>query len=212
VDNVNVAACKDRGPPIIHTPILVGTEPADVATAYAIAHARQLSVIDRGARADSWPKPAEITLPGRTVGVLGLGDTGRNTVRRLWALGLKVMAYDPGVEGGTGIPGLEPAAWSAEVERLDFLIFACALSRHNFHMFDAALIAVLQSGQVHSAALDGFEAETLPIDGRLRSMDRYIFGTHKGSNTVDAVLRASHEGIDRLVGFLEATPVVAQAV
>lgn len=228
VDNVDFAACKDLNIPIINTPMMFGTEVADVATGYVIGLARQLFVIDRGVRAGNWPKPAGISLTGRTVGVVGLGDIGRNTCRRMQALGLKVVAYDPGVEGDAGIAGLERAAWPAEVERLDFLVFTCALNKHNFHMLNAevlaktkagirivnvargplidepALIAALQSGHVHSAALDVFEDEPLPMDSPLRGMDRCIFGTHNGSNTVDAVIRASYEAIDRLAGFLNA--------
>lgn len=226
VDNVDFAACKDLNIPIINTPMMFGTEVADVATAYVIALARQLFVIDRGVRAGQWPKPAGISLTGRTVGVVGLGDIGRNAARRMQALGLKVISYDPGVEGDAGIAGLERAAWPAEVDRLDFLVFTCALNKHNFHMLNAevlakckaglrvvnvargplidepALIAALQSGHVHSAALDVFEDEPLPMDSPLRQMDRCIFGTHNGSNTVDAVIRASYEAIDRLAGFL----------
>ncbi len=226
VDNVDFAACKDLSIPIINTPMMFGTEVADVATGYVIGLARQLFVIDRGVRAGTWPKPAGISLLGRTVGVVGLGDIGRNTVRRMQALGLKVVAYDPGVEGDAGLAGIERAAWPAEVERLDFLVFTCALNAHNFHMLNAAvlakskaglrvvnvargplidepaLIAALQSGHVHSAALDVFEDEPLPMDSPLRSMERCIFGTHNGSNTVDAVIRASYEAIERLAGFL----------
>ncbi len=226
VDNVDFAACKALDIPIINTPMMFGTEVADVATAYVIALARQLFVIDRGVRAGNWPKPAGISLTGRTVGVVGLGDIGRNACSRMQALGLNVIAYDPGVDGDAGIAGLERAAWPAAVERLDFLVFTCALNQHNFHMLnaevlarcmagirvvnvargplidEAALIAALQSGQVHSAALDVFEDEPLPMASPLRQMDRCIFGTHNGSNTVDAVIRASHEAIDRLAGFL----------
>jgi D-3-phosphoglycerate dehydrogenase len=32
-------------------------------------------------------------------------------------------------------------------------------------------------------------------------MERCIFGSHNGSNTVDAVIRASHTAIERLSGF-----------
>lgn len=225
VDNVDFAACKDLGIPIINTPQMFGAEVADVATGFVIGLARELFFIDRSVRAGGWPKPAGISLPGRRAGVVGLGDIGRNTVTRLQALGLKVVAYDPGVEGDAGIAGLERAAWPEQVGDLDFLVFTCALNKHNFHMLnaevlaackqgirivnvargplidEAALIAALQSGHVHSAALDVFEVEPLPMNSPLRDMDRCIFGTHNGSNTIDGVIRASHEAISRLSRF-----------
>jgi D-3-phosphoglycerate dehydrogenase len=226
VDNVDFDACKALSIPVINTPQMFGTEVADVATAYVIALARQLFVIDRGVRAGGWPKPAGISLMGRRAGVVGLGDIGRNTCARLIAHGLAVTAYDPGVEGDAGIPGLGRAAWPEGIEDLDFLVFTCALNRHNFHMLDAAvldrardglrivnvargplfdepaLIAALASGKVHSAALDVFEIEPLSADSPLRGFERCIFGTHNSSNSVDAVIRASHQAIDRMAGFL----------
>lgn len=227
VDNVDFEACKDLGIPIINTPMMFGAEVADVATAFVIGLARELFLIDRGVRAGGWPKPAGISLGGKRVGVVGLGDIGRKTVARMRALGMEVVAYDPGVEGDAGFVGLERAAWPDAVETLDFLIFTCALNTHNFHMLDTkvledckpgirivnvargplideqALCVALQSGHVHSAALDVFEVEPLSTDSPLREMDRCIFGSHNGSNTVDAVIRASHEAINRLANFFE---------
>lgn len=227
VDNVDFAACKDLGIPIINTPMMFGTEVADVATAFVIGLARQLFLIDRGVRAGKWLKPAGISLTGRRAGVIGLGDIGRNVATRLQALGMTVISYDPGVQGDAGIAGLERAAWPERVGECDFLVFTCALNKHNFHMLnadvlarcmpgvrivnvargplidEAALIAALQSGHVHSAALDVFEVEPLPEGSPLREMERVILGTHNGSNTVDAVIRASHTAIDRLSGFFK---------
>jgi D-3-phosphoglycerate dehydrogenase len=226
VDNVDFAACKDLGIPIINTPMMFGAEVADVGVGYVIGLARQLFLIDRSVRAGGWVKPAGISLSGKRAGVVGLGDIGRNLCSRLQALGMTVVAYDPGVEGDAGLPGLARAVWPAGVEDLDFLIFTCALNAHNFHMLngdvlarardgirivnvargplidEAALIAALQSGKVHSVALDVFEIEPLAMDSPLREMERCIFGTHNGSNTVDAVIRASHQAISHLAGFL----------
>jgi D-3-phosphoglycerate dehydrogenase len=228
VDNVDFAACKEMSIPIINTPMMFGTEVADVAVGLLIGLARELFLIDRGVRAGEWPKPAGISLGGRRVGVIGLGDIGRNLCYRLQALGMQVVAYDPGVEGDAGLPGLERAVWPEGVGDVDFLVFTCALNAHNHHMLNAevlaqtkrgirivnvargplidekALIGALQSGHVYSAALDVFEVEPLPADSPLRDMERCVFGTHNGSNTIDAVIRASHEAIEKLGGFLES--------
>ncbi len=226
VDNVDFAACERLGIPVTNTPQMFGTEVADVATAYVIALARELFVLDRGVRAGGWPKPAGISLLGRRAGVAGLGDIGRNTCARLIAHGLKVTAYDPGIEGDAGIAGLERAAWPEGLEELDFLVFTCALTDSSRHMLnagtlararpgirivnvargplidEAALADALASGHVHSAALDVFEVEPLPASSPLRGYERCIFGTHNGSNSVDAVIRASHRAIDAMAEFL----------
>jgi len=226
VDNVDFAACKDLGIPIINTPQMFGGEVADVALGYVIGLARQLFSIDRGVREGGWPKPPGISLAGKTVGLIGLGDIGRALAKRLLACEMNVVAFDPGVAGDQGISGVQRAAWPERVEEADFLAFTCSLNAHNRHMLDAgvlasckpgvhvvnvargplidepALIAALQAGRVRAAALDVFEDEPLPAASPLRDMPQCIFGSHNGSNTQDAVRRASHEAMTRLFGFL----------
>lgn len=226
VDNVDFAACKDLGLPIINTPQMFGGEVADVAVAYVIGLARQLFAIDRGVRGGGWPKPAGWSLAGKRVGLVGYGDIGRATARRLAACDMKITAYDPGNEGDGGIAGVERAAWPQRVEAADVLVFTCSLNAKNRHMLnaevlarckpgvfvvnvargplidEAALTAALQSGQVQAAALDVFEVEPLPADAALRAMPQNVFGSHNGSNTRDAVRRCSAEAMQRLFAFL----------
>jgi D-3-phosphoglycerate dehydrogenase len=67
---------------------------------------------------------------------------------------------------------------------------------------EPALIDALQTGKVRAAGLDVFEVEPLPADSPLRQFDQCIFGTHNGSNTKEAVIRASLKAIDILFGYL----------
>jgi D-3-phosphoglycerate dehydrogenase len=69
---------------------------------------------------------------------------------------------------------------------------------------ETALADALASGKVRSAALDVFEIEPLPADSPLRSFDQCLFGSHNGSNTIDAVVRTSERAIELLDGFLRA--------
>lgn len=227
VDNVDFAACKDLDIPITNTPNMFGGEVADVAVGYVIGLARQLFLIDRGIRIDhGWPKPAGISLAGKRVALVGFGDIGRSTAKRLAAFDMKIVAYDPGVEGDAGIAGVERASWPDRIDEADFIVFTCSLTPRNKGMLDArllsaakpgvfvvnvargglidepALIAALQSGHVRAAALDVFENEPLPANSALRDLPLCIFGSHNGSNSQDAVRRASHEAMDKLFGFL----------
>lgn len=226
VDNVDFGACRDLGIPIINTPNMFGGEVADVAMGYIIGLARHLFSIDRGVRAGGWPKPAGASLAGKQVALVGFGDIGRSLARRLAAFDMRIVAYDPGVEGDGGIPGVERASWPDRVDEAVFIVFTCALTAANRHMLDAgvlasvkpgvnvvnvargplidepALVAALQSGRVGAAALDVFEEEPLPVASPLRDMPQCIFGSHNGSNTRDAVRRASHEAMEKLFAFL----------
>ncbi|TQD38978.1 phosphoglycerate dehydrogenase [Lysobacter aestuarii] len=229
VDNVDFAACKDLGIPIINTPNMFGGEVADVALGYVIGLARDLFLIDRGIRLDhGWPKPPGMSLAGKRVALVGFGDIGRSTAKRLAAFDMPIVAYDPGNDDDGGIGGVERATWPQRIEEADFIVFTCSLNPRNRHMLNAevlasakpgvqvvnvargplideqALIDALQSGHVAAAALDVFEVEPLPADSPLRAMPRCIFGSHNGSNTKDAVRRASQEAMDKLFGFLDS--------
>jgi D-3-phosphoglycerate dehydrogenase len=229
VDNVDFEACKDLGIPIINTPGMFGAEVADIAMGYVIALARHTFEIDRAVRAGIWLKPRGISLAGKTVALVGYGDIGRNTARRLLAADMRVIAYDPFTDPGSIDAPVQLAAWPERLEEADFVVINCALTRSSFHLLNAlvmdrikpgvrivnvgrgpvideqALIAGLESGHVHSAALDVFEVEPLPADSPLRQHERCIFGSHNASNTEDGVVRTSLEALRRLSDFLADT-------
>lgn len=229
VDNVDFAACKELGLPISNTPAMFGREVADLAMSYVTALARQTFEIDQKIKEGGWPKPAGISLAGRTVALAGFGDIGRNTARRLLAAEMKVIAYDPYFQPALGLDGVESAVWPSRLEEADFIVFTCALTASNRHMLNAvtlntckpgvrvvnvargplideeAVAASLASGKVHSVALDVFEVEPLPQDSPLRTLGhRCLFGSHNGSNTIDAVRRTSHRAIELMTGYLAA--------
>ncbi len=225
-DNVDFTACSDLGIPVTNTPGMFGREVADIAVGYVIAVARETFHIDRSIREGLWPKPPGISLAGRTAALLGLGDIGRNIAKRLLASDMNVVAYDPQVDSVPGLESIEIAKWPRRIEEADFIVVACALSPSSRHMINDEILAVakrgvrivnvgrgpiidesalsraLDSGQVHSAALDVFEVEPLPADSPLRTHRSCVFGSHNSSNTVDAVRRTSEIAVDKLLGFL----------
>lgn len=226
VDNVNFSACKELNIPIANTPNMFGTEVADLAICLMLGLARQTFLIDREIRQHAgWPKPPGISISGKHIGIVGFGDIGYNTAKRLMGFDVKITAYDPAVEGNRGLNYVERKVWPTGINELDFLIFTCALNKQNFHMLNTdtlakmkagayvvnvargplidekALVAALQANHIAAAALDVFEVEPLPADSPLRTMPQCIFSSHNGSNTVDGVRRASYSALQKLADF-----------
>lgn len=220
-DNVDFHAFEAAGVPVTHTPGMFGSEVADVALGYLIGLARHTYEIHSGVVAGSWPKPTGTSLAGKTVGLVGYGDIGRQLARRLAVCGMDVQVYDPALNGSaaTQEPATSVHSWPNDLQNCDFLCFTCALTPKNRHMLNAktlsqtkrgvriinvargplieeqALVAALESGQVASAALDVFENEPLSVDNPLRGFPQNVFGSHNASNTLDAVLRTSRVAI-----------------
>jgi D-3-phosphoglycerate dehydrogenase len=221
VDNVDFAAAKQLSLTVVNTPGVFGREVADVAMGYVIGLARETFAIDRSIRENGWPKPAGISLAGKTVALVGFGDIGRQTARRLLASDMDIIVYDPAYAPDQAFP-VTGAKWPDRLSDADFIVFTAPLNDATRGMFDetilpnlkrgvrvvnvgrgpliseAALVRGLRDGQIHSAALDVFECEPLPVNSVLREFPRCIFGSHNASNTQDAVLRVSHLAIDLL--------------
>lgn len=226
VDNVDFDACHEFGIDIENTPGMFGAEVADLALGYLIGLARHSYRIDREVRAGKWPKHPGVSLQGKTAGVVGLGDIGAQFTRRARALGLNVIGWDPAIDISDH-EGARVMRWPAGLEECDFLVFTCSLSKTNYHMLnretlelcrrglrvinvargplinETDLVNALRSGHVLSAGLDVFETEPLSMDSPLREFEQVIFGTHNGSNTLEAVESTNARAIELLQGFFE---------
>lgn len=229
VDNVDFGAAQALGIPTTNTPGVFDNEVADVALGYVIGLARETYWIDREVRAGRWPKPAGRSLAGASVALVGYGNIGRAIAPRLQACGMLVVCYDPAANG-VAPEGLEFRTFPDGIGAADFMVLACALTASNRHLVndqvlgqckpglrlvnvsrgglidEQALDAALTDGRVHSAALDVFADEPLPMNSPLRAFDRCVFGSHNASNTVQAVSRTSQIAFDKLVAMLSAKP------
>jgi D-3-phosphoglycerate dehydrogenase len=227
VDNVDFKACENLGIPISNTPRMFGNEVADMALAYFTGLARDSYWVDREVRKGNWIKPPGMSLDGKTVALVGIGDIGLATARRLKAFGVKINAYDPFSKLSPADANVDQIlSFPEKLEEADFVMLTCALTPSNFHIInhaniakmkdgvivinvsrgglidEEALIDALKSGKVKSAGLDVFEVEPLPADSRLRQFEQCIFGTHNGSNTKEAVVRASLKAMQLIFGYL----------
>lgn len=215
IDNVDIPACQHYEIPFTNTPNMFGSEVSDLAICYFLSLARQTHLIDRSVRNGKWIKPIGESTNNKVVGIVGLGDIGRNIAKKLEVFDVEIIGWDPVVNDSFNFQNLKD--FPRGVEKCDYIIFACALTDDNHHMLndivinslkdgakiinisrgklidERALIDGLKTGKVDSCALDVFENEPLTIDNELLLFEKCIFGTHNASNTMQAVKRATNE-------------------
>ena len=96
VDNVDLAACTERGIPVGHTPGVLTEGTADLTMALLLATARRLSEASRDARQGRWTtwEPAGwlgADLAGATLGIVGMGKIGAAVAERARGFGLRLV-------------------------------------------------------------------------------------------------------------------------
>ena len=143
---------------------------------------------------------AGFELPGRTLGVIGLGAIGRSVANVALSLGMKVIGYDPGitVEGAWRLSSEVQKATSVDdlFTRSDFITFHVPLidATSNANMKDGvvilnfarngiiddeAVLAAIDKGKVYAYVTD-FPSNLL------KGHDKVITLPHLGASTAEA--------------------------
>ena len=149
VDNVDFDACKDLNIPITNIPNVFGEEVSDVAIGMLLNLTRKLHEIDAETKNKNWFKPAGNSLSGKKVCLIGFGDIGRCTARKLLAFNLNVFVSDPGFERKKykivckynsdivipeSIQKVTVTDLDSAIKDSDFIVVTCALNKHTKHL------------------------------------------------------------------------------
>ena len=206
-DGVDVAAAKQRGVMVTHTPDVLNDEVADTAIGLMLCAARQLPAADRHVRAGLWlqgPLPLSRKMTGARLGIIGMGRIGKAIAHRALAFSMSVAYTARSVK--TELPYAyfsSPAELAAES---DFLVVITPGGAGTRKLIDAtvlralgpngilvnvargsvvdesALVTALQSGELGGAALDVFEDEPR-VPQALIDMPHVVLAPHIGSAT-----------------------------
>jgi len=205
-DNVDVAACTRNNVLLTITPSGVRRPVAVSALALLLALSHKLLAKDRMTRQGRWHEKLNemgVGLTGRTLGLIGLGNIGREILRVVAPLEMRSVAYDPLVppeiarDCGVELLGLE-----ALLERSDFVCICCALTPDTHHLLNSERLArmkptaflinvargpivdqselteALRERRIAGAALDVFEKEPIDRDDPLLKLDNVILSPH----------------------------------
>jgi len=95
-DSVDAVACAEHGVMVFNDPVSNGRSVVELAIAHAIALCRRLYETDVAMHDNRWEKSASgrFEVLDKELGIVGLGNIGRQVARAAEALGMRVRFYD----------------------------------------------------------------------------------------------------------------------
>jgi lactate dehydrogenase-like 2-hydroxyacid dehydrogenase len=206
-DSIDTAAAKARNVRVTNTPNVLNDAMAELTIGLMVALARRIPQADRYVREGGWLKgtfPLQSELTGKTVGILGLGRIGKEIAVRAQAMKMRVVYF------GRRKQPYEPYLYyddlTAMARDADWLVIIAPggkateriVSRQVLEALgpdgrlvnmargtlvdEAALVEMLQNGQLGGAALDVFANEPNVPEG-LFGLDNVVLSPHQGSAT-----------------------------
>jgi D-3-phosphoglycerate dehydrogenase len=231
VDNIDVAVAKARDIPVLNTPAASAISVAELTIGHMLALSRYLHLSTTAMREGKWPKKeygSGIELYNKNLGIIGLGNIGKEVARRALGLGMQVLAYDPPfapMDFFVRITTKEKVLANADfitmhlpfdkkagpiigakeiaMMKKGVIIVNCA---RGGVVDERALLEGLRSGQVGGAGLDVFSEE--PPNDTLKELinhPRVSLSPHIGGSTVEAQERVGSEIAVKVVKALDHT-------
>jgi phosphoglycerate dehydrogenase-like enzyme len=227
-DKIDMPACTEHDVALFNAPLALNHATASAALLLLLALAKRLPQQERVARTGRWELQASVMgseIQGRTLGIIGLGHSGRELVRLVAPFAMRVLAYSPSADPTEAAAlGVRLTSLEELLRQADFVSLHARLNDKTRRMLGqeqlswmkptaylinvaraqlvdgAALVEALRQRQIAGAGLDVFEVEPPPADDPLLAMDNVILTPHWLASTSDvwqATGRAMAEGMLR---------------
>jgi D-3-phosphoglycerate dehydrogenase len=205
-DNIDVPACTRAGVALTITPDGVRRPVAASVLTFVLALSHKLLIKDRLTRAGRWDEKLNymgMGVTGRTLGVIGLGNIGREVFRLAAPLEMRHLAADPVVSTtDAAAAGVTLVDLQTLLRDSDFVVVCCALSESTRKLINAerlalmkptaylinvargpivdqaALTAALTERRIAGAGLDVFEQEPIDPADPLLQLENVIVSPH----------------------------------
>ena len=205
-DSVDVAACTDNGVLLTISPDGVRRPVAASVIGFVLALAHRMFLKDKLTREGRWAEKGNYLgsgLMGRTLGVVGVGNIGKEIFKLAQPFGMKLLGCDPNVPQsavaslGVSMVDLETLLRQSDHisintpldDKTRGLIGAkeFALMKPSAYFIntargpvvvESALIDALKNSRIAGAAIDVFEQEPVSPDNPLLKMDNVIVAPH----------------------------------
>ncbi len=228
-DHVALDAAQAQGVKVVSAAGANADSVGDLALALILAMARRLPECRESMAAGRWDRKnlTGFALKEKTLGILGLGNTGRATAVRAAAFGMRVIGYDPQYPQGSVVPGVQQICGSKKEVLLNCQVLSVhvplksdtspLISAEDLNVLgegsylvntsrggvvrEADLKPFLEKGSLAGYGVDVFETEPLPADHWLRGHPRVVATLHLGGATESARTSVAVNIAQQVMGF-----------
>jgi D-3-phosphoglycerate dehydrogenase len=223
LDTIDYEYAQSKGIKVMNTPLASSASVAELAIGYMFMLARSLYKASASMKTENWDKKSfeGDEIGGKILGLIGIGNIGKEVAKRATALGMSVLAYDPFVKE---IEGIKLVDLDELLAHADYISLHLPKTNESTNMISTpqfskmkngvriincarggiidenALYDALVSGKVSGAALDVF-AEEPPTDWKLAKLEQVIASPHIGAATKEAQARIGAEVAQKMIEF-----------
>jgi phosphoglycerate dehydrogenase-like enzyme len=205
---------------------------AELTWALILAAARNLPEQVQSMRSGGWQRGLGTSLQGLTLGVLGLGNVGKQVATFGQAFGMRVIAWSPNL---TPEKAAEREVTAVSKEQLfadaDILSVHMVLSERSRGLVGAselalmkptsmlvntsrgpivdedALVEALRRRVIACAAIDVYDTEPLPAEHPLRSLDNALLTPHIGYVSHQLYTVFYQDAVEDIAAFIAGSPI-----
>lgn len=229
-NNIDIRYARQKGIAVSNTPHSVCYPTAELAMALMLSAARRIAECNLRIRTEKesmWGTMRNLGfgLEGKTLGIIGMGNIGKNVARKAEAFGMNIIYHNQHSE----VPGYRKTDLPSLLQQSDFITLHTPLTPETRHLIgkqelaqmkktailintargavidEAALTESLMKREIAGAALDVFEYEPR-ITEQLYRLDNVVLTPHIGTGTIDARIAMGQEAIDNIRNFFAGTP------
>jgi len=216
LDSVDIDAATKRQVYVANVPYGSATSMGELTVALMLLLARKLNEAQKNLRRGVFFLPLGTELGGKTLGLIGLGHSGKEAARRARSFDMRILAVDkyyeqihcPDVDFLAGIDQLDTILTES-----DFVSLHCPLNEETRCMIGYeqlgrmketaylinisraglidkdGLVRALKERKIAGAGLDVFWEEPLSPDDELLSLDNVVLTPHVATSTVESRAR-----------------------
>lgn len=229
VDNIDLAAARDRDVPVLRALSANAQSVAELAISLSLSLLKDIPKLDRAVKGGAWPKTSFVgrDIAGARLGLIGFGDIGKRTAGLARAIGMDTLAFDPAVTADE----FEGTSVTSDFDRVlsqsDIVSLHCPLTERTKNLIasrelglmkddaflvntargglinEDALCEALATGTIAGAALDSFAQEPPAPDHRLFAFDNLIATAHVGGASRSALRNMAVQSASNIIEFIQ---------